>query len=600
LHAEVWRKLAASGAPAVKVAEHITRAASADDAEAISWLQRAAREVGPLAPSAGVDLLQRALDLTDPSDAARGAILRDLAVSLIWVGRLREGEATCRQALEHVGGVDGESWMRLCLAQAFVLLDRAGDARREAELAAAAAGATPAERVRAVAWSSLAKMNEGDLAGAVERAERACHEAERLEDAPARCQALATLSLAADVRARFGEAVELAREAVAEADRDQTREAHRALAHLVLGRALADVDRLDEAGDAIRRGRQISEHLGARGAIPSHHFTASLRWFVAGNWDDAMAELETGLELAEEMDVGWRTPAYATAALIAIHRDDLPGVERWLSRLDADPLAPGMRYQLDRVQFARALLLEAGGHLHQALDCLAAAWEACERSGLLAELPVLGPDLARLAVRCGESAARRHAERAAQSLAAVAERNSDVPWVAAAALRCRGLAADDVDLLLESVHVYRSGPRPLERAEACEDAGAALVQRGDLQQAVALFHEAYTAYERLHANRDVRRVRASLRAAGVRQGPHARRRPKYGWQALTETELTVAGLVAERLSNPEIARRLFLSRRTVQTHVSHALAKLGVSSRLELGAEARRHGGLAKSSALTR
>jgi DNA-binding CsgD family transcriptional regulator len=69
-----------------------------------------------------------------------------------------------------------------------------------------------------------------------------------------------------------------------------------------------------------------------------------------------------------------------------------------------------------------------------------------------------------------------------------------------------------------------------------------------------------------------------------------RQRPKRGWQALTETELLVVRLVAERLSNPEIAERLFLSRRTVQTHVSHALAKVNLATRVELAAEAQRHG----------
>jgi hypothetical protein len=50
-------------------------------------------------------------------------------------------------------------------------------------------------------------------------------------------------------------------------------------------------------------------------------------------------------------------------------------------------------------------------------------------------------------------------------------------------------------------------------------------------------------------------------------------------------------LVAERLTNPEIAERMFISRRTVQTHVSHALAKLGVATRRELAAEAARRAG---------
>ena len=233
-----------------------------------------------MAPALAVDLLRRTLDLTEASDADRARLLPDLAVSLIWAGRLHEGEATCRQALAQPGGVVGESRMRLCLAQAFVLLDRATEATREAELAAGVASASPAERARAVAWASLAQLYAGDHSGAVARAEAARLEAERLGDAPAWCQALGTLSLAADVRARFGEAAELARLATDEAERDGSREAHRALPHLVLGRALADLDQLDGAGESIRRGREVCERLGARGALPSHHFTAALCWFA--------------------------------------------------------------------------------------------------------------------------------------------------------------------------------------------------------------------------------------------------------------------------------------------------------------------------------
>jgi DNA-binding NarL/FixJ family response regulator len=67
-----------------------------------------------------------------------------------------------------------------------------------------------------------------------------------------------------------------------------------------------------------------------------------------------------------------------------------------------------------------------------------------------------------------------------------------------------------------------------------------------------------------------------------------RKRPRSGWASLTPTELRVIDLVAEGLTNPQIAQRMFIARGTVKVHVSHIFAKLGVSSRAELATMAAR------------
>lgn len=63
-----------------------------------------------------------------------------------------------------------------------------------------------------------------------------------------------------------------------------------------------------------------------------------------------------------------------------------------------------------------------------------------------------------------------------------------------------------------------------------------------------------------------------------------------GWDSLTKAELRVVGLVAEGLTNPQIASRLFVSAQTVKTHMKNVFRKLGVSSRAELAAQATRRG----------
>jgi pimeloyl-ACP methyl ester carboxylesterase/DNA-binding CsgD family transcriptional regulator len=74
--------------------------------------------------------------------------------------------------------------------------------------------------------------------------------------------------------------------------------------------------------------------------------------------------------------------------------------------------------------------------------------------------------------------------------------------------------------------------------------------------------------------------------------PHPRpARAVTGWGSLTEAERSVALLVTEGLSNPAIASQLFVSRHTVESHLKHAYAKLGVTSRVELAALALRKDG---------
>ena len=79
------------------------------------------------------------------------------------------------------------------------------------------------------------------------------------------------------------------------------------------------------------------------------------------------------------------------------------------------------------------------------------------------------------------------------------------------------------------------------------------------------------------------RALGRTRALGIRRGSReAHRDADYGWAALTATENRIAGLVRDGLTNREIGTRLFVSPRTVQTHVSHILQKTGLRSRVEI------------------
>jgi DNA-binding CsgD family transcriptional regulator len=160
----------------------------------------------------------------------------------------------------------------------------------------------------------------------------------------------------------------------------------------------------------------------------------------------------------------------------------------------------------------------------------------------------------------------------------------------AAARRCRGLLGDDPELLLAAAEALRAVPAVVERAHTLEDAGAALVRAGRREEAIAAYEEALAVYEHAGAARLAARIHAAVRALGVRRRrPVEARRPRAGWDSLTATELTVARLATEGLTNRQVGERLYVSRRTVETHLAHVFAKLGLSGRAQLAAEVARH-----------
>ena len=79
-----------------------------------------------------------------------------------------------------------------------------------------------------------------------------------------------------------------------------------------------------------------------------------------------------------------------------------------------------------------------------------------------------------------------------------------------------------------------------------------------------------------------RRVGRELRRLGVERRIVAQPRTKAGWDSLTDSELKVINLIAEGVTNRDVAAQVHLSPHTVKTHIRNAFAKLGINSRAEL------------------
>jgi DNA-binding CsgD family transcriptional regulator len=180
---------------------------------------------------------------------------------------------------------------------------------------------------------------------------------------------------------------------------------------------------------------------------------------------------------------------------------------------------------------------------------------------------------------CLVNGERRTAEQVVIHAERLAIDNIEIAQLAVSATHARGLYESDPDLVRQAASENR---HPLVAAIAHEDAGSILASC-ESDAAHAEFELAAQAYERLGAVRDAARVTAQLRHAKVGKGSSGRtKRPVAGWPSLTDTERTVAQLVAEAMTNASIAERMCLSRHTIDFHLRQIFRKLNIRSRVEL------------------
>jgi DNA-binding CsgD family transcriptional regulator len=205
-----------------------------------------------------------------------------------------------------------------------------------------------------------------------------------------------------------------------------------------------------------------------------------------------------------------------------------------------------------------------------------------ERKQLLSRL---WPDLTdeaqmvRVAVADGD---RELAESAAADANRRADISPDVPSLAATAAHASGLLNDDVGELSDAVRLFERSPRSLALASAWEDLGVAQQRHGTAEAGIDALTQALILFARAGATRDAARLRGRLRALGIRRRVTTTDKPATGWASMTKSELGVAQLVVNGLTNREIADRLFVSPHTVNTHLRHVFAKLEVNSRVDL------------------
>src|SRR5215218_3459293 len=333
--------------------------------------------------------------------------------------------------------------------------------------------------------------------------------------------------------------------------------------------------RVDLARRLAERAVGAAEPLGDYLRVGSTRGTLAIVHGLTGDVDGGLRLLAPVLRLVEDAGTDVFVPGMARAmGLLQLWRDDPEGAAGWFGRearstdrgtetwlvaqslpgLGAALLALGRLDQAhdvleravavaDRLDMPGVLAgaLEQQGHLAATVDDLDGAVELHHRA---------------LAVRA-EHGLRTFSVDSLEALAALAAQAEPAPEAV------RLLAASDQARAAMS---YPRDPVRQRAHQATVHSLRAALGDGPFEQAWA----------------DGARLGLDEAVAYARRSRGTRGRPATGWASLTPAELEVVRLVADGLSNPEIGGRLFMSRGTVKTHLSHVYAKLGVANRTEL------------------
>ena len=592
LYLRAAQVLIGSGGQPERVARQLlagAEAGAAIEAWETDWLAEHGETLMRREPAMAVQLLERAVAGVGEmsgvgggvaGSGARREVFEDLLADAEFrlfrferAARIAAGNAARSSDPERIGR---NTWL---LGYSLLRLRRLDDLLRALDEAAARPGATALWRtrysaLRSIAFASFGRMDEARVA-----AEAALASGESSGDATAIGYALHALSVVA-----------------AEADQDSTAALElidRALTFARSEQGLVDLRVMlwthrfaigVEVGDAIAAlmdwARQMLVSVEATGTAR----LGRLRLHVAevayelGLWDEA----EAGLELIADHELSGPAKRYALLAQIAARRD---AGERAFRQFEAmrraeDVVAGGSVGNTGYfVLAARALRYERGGAWREAVDALSVCLDRAENRNPLRYR--LLPWLTRLALAVGD-------RETAEAAALAAGRDARLPSVVrvqAGELWCRGLVDGDPAAVVRAADLLRGVGLRSVLGNALEDAAELLARAGEPEMAREKLLEAMAVYDELGASWDARRAASRLRAHGVRVRARAvGRRATSGPESLTPTERRVAELVAEGRSNPDIAERLSLSRRTVESHVSRILAKLRITSRQEVRA----------------